>query len=88
MPGPTRRKSAHWFPDRAEGKAEPGATITWIFDKFDCRIPAGRNPRIVEVRGTDSKSIHGSPGLRNRFQLFGCTQSLPNRPSAKLSLLP
>jgi uncharacterized protein YndB with AHSA1/START domain len=21
-------KIAHWFPDRAEGKAEPGATIT------------------------------------------------------------
>jgi uncharacterized protein YndB with AHSA1/START domain len=32
-------KIAHWFPDRAEGNAEPGATITWIFDKFDYRIP-------------------------------------------------
>jgi uncharacterized protein YndB with AHSA1/START domain len=32
-------KVAHWFPDRAEGKAEPGATITWIFDKFNYRIP-------------------------------------------------
>jgi uncharacterized protein YndB with AHSA1/START domain len=32
-------KMAHWFPDRAEGKGEPGATITWIFDKFDRRIP-------------------------------------------------
>jgi uncharacterized protein YndB with AHSA1/START domain len=32
-------KIAHWFPDRAEGKAEPGATITWIFDKFNYRIP-------------------------------------------------
>jgi uncharacterized protein YndB with AHSA1/START domain len=32
-------KIAHWFPDRAEGQAEPGATITWIFDKFDHRIP-------------------------------------------------
>jgi hypothetical protein len=32
-------KIAHWFPDRAEGRAEPGATITWIFDKFDYRIP-------------------------------------------------
>ena len=31
-------KIAHWFPDRAEGKAEPGATITWIFDKFNYRI--------------------------------------------------
>jgi uncharacterized protein YndB with AHSA1/START domain len=32
-------KIAHWFPDRAEGKAEPGATITWIFDKFNYQIP-------------------------------------------------
>src|SRR5271155_2816156 len=32
-------KIAHWFPDRAEGKAEPGATITWVFDKFNYRIP-------------------------------------------------
>jgi uncharacterized protein YndB with AHSA1/START domain len=32
-------KIAHWFPDRAEGKAEPGATITWIFDDFSYRIP-------------------------------------------------
>lgn len=32
-------KIARWFPDRAEGKAEPGATITWIFDKFNYRIP-------------------------------------------------
>jgi uncharacterized protein YndB with AHSA1/START domain len=32
-------KVAHWFPDRAEGKAEPGATITWIFEKFNYRIP-------------------------------------------------
>jgi uncharacterized protein YndB with AHSA1/START domain len=32
-------KIAHWFPDRAEGKAEPGATIAWIFDKFNYRIP-------------------------------------------------
>jgi uncharacterized protein YndB with AHSA1/START domain len=32
-------KIAHWFPDKAEGKAEPGATVTWIFDKFNYRIP-------------------------------------------------
>jgi uncharacterized protein YndB with AHSA1/START domain len=32
-------KIAHWFPDRAEGRAELGATITWIFEKFDYRIP-------------------------------------------------
>jgi uncharacterized protein YndB with AHSA1/START domain len=32
-------KIAYWFPDRAEGKAEPGATITWIFDKFNYQIP-------------------------------------------------
>jgi len=32
-------KIAHWFPDRAEGQAAPGENITWIFDKFNCRIP-------------------------------------------------
>ncbi len=32
-------KIAHWFPDHAEGKAEQGATITWIFEKFSYRIP-------------------------------------------------
>jgi uncharacterized protein YndB with AHSA1/START domain len=32
-------KIAHWFPDKAEGKAEQGATITWIFDKFNYKIP-------------------------------------------------
>jgi uncharacterized protein YndB with AHSA1/START domain len=32
-------KIANWFVDRAEGKAEAGATITWIFDKFNYRIP-------------------------------------------------
>jgi uncharacterized protein YndB with AHSA1/START domain len=30
---------SRWFPDKAEGQAEPGATITWIFDKFNYRIP-------------------------------------------------
>ncbi len=33
------KKIAHWFPDKAEGEAEVGATITWIFDKFNYRIP-------------------------------------------------
>jgi uncharacterized protein YndB with AHSA1/START domain len=32
-------KIAHWFPDKADGKAEAGATITWIFDKFNYQIP-------------------------------------------------
>ena len=32
-------KIAHWFTDKAEGKAEVGATMTWIFDKFNYRIP-------------------------------------------------
>jgi uncharacterized protein YndB with AHSA1/START domain len=30
---------AHWFTDRAEGKAEPGAKIEWIFERFNYRIP-------------------------------------------------
>jgi uncharacterized protein YndB with AHSA1/START domain len=33
------KKIAPWFPDRAEGKAESGRTITWILDKFNYRIP-------------------------------------------------
>ena len=33
------QKIAHWFVDKAEGKAEPGATITWFFEKFNYRIP-------------------------------------------------
>ena len=32
-------KIAHWFPDKAQGKAEPGATITWIFERFNYTIP-------------------------------------------------
>jgi uncharacterized protein YndB with AHSA1/START domain len=32
-------KIAHWFTDKAEGKAEVGATMTWIFDKSNYRIP-------------------------------------------------
>jgi uncharacterized protein YndB with AHSA1/START domain len=32
-------KIAHWFPDKAEGKAEPGATITWVFEAFNYKIP-------------------------------------------------
>jgi len=32
-------KISQWFTDRAEGQAEPGATLTWIFDKFNHRIP-------------------------------------------------
>lgn len=30
---------ARWFVDRAEGRMEPGATVTWIFDTFDYRLP-------------------------------------------------
>jgi uncharacterized protein YndB with AHSA1/START domain len=32
-------KISQWFTDRAEGHADVGATITWIFDKFNYRIP-------------------------------------------------
>jgi uncharacterized protein YndB with AHSA1/START domain len=32
-------KIAHWFVDKAEGRAELGATITWIFEKFNYKIP-------------------------------------------------
>lgn len=30
---------ARWFVDRAEGRMEPGSTVTWIFDTFDYRMP-------------------------------------------------
>jgi len=43
-------KIAQWFVDRAEGKAEPGGTITWFFDKFNYTIP-------YEV-------LHAEPGKR------------------------
>jgi uncharacterized protein YndB with AHSA1/START domain len=43
-------KIAAWFVDRAEGKAEPGATITWFFDKFNYKIP-------YEI-------LHAEPGRR------------------------
>jgi uncharacterized protein YndB with AHSA1/START domain len=32
-------KLAHWFVDRAHGKAEVGSTFTWIFEKFGYEIP-------------------------------------------------
>jgi len=32
-------KIAQWFVDRAEGYAEPGATITWYFEAFNFKIP-------------------------------------------------
>jgi activator of Hsp90 ATPase-like protein len=54
---------AHWFPDRAEGKAEPGATITWIFDKFDCRIPC-------EVLIGSLRQKMGVPLARNLSKLI------------------
>ncbi len=30
---------AKWFVDKAEGKAEPGQVMTWIFESFGYRIP-------------------------------------------------
>jgi uncharacterized protein YndB with AHSA1/START domain len=32
-------KLAHWFVDRASGKAEPGSIFTWVFEKFGYEIP-------------------------------------------------
>jgi uncharacterized protein YndB with AHSA1/START domain len=32
-------KISHWFTDKAEGQAEVGGTVTWIFDKFNYRMP-------------------------------------------------
>src|SRR6185295_12894149 len=32
-------KIAHWFVDRAHGKAEVGSIFTWIFEKFGYEIP-------------------------------------------------
>jgi len=32
-------KIAHWFVDRARGKAEVGSIFTWIFEKFGYEIP-------------------------------------------------
>ncbi len=32
-------KIAHWFVDRAKGKAEVGSIFTWVFEKFGYEIP-------------------------------------------------
>jgi uncharacterized protein YndB with AHSA1/START domain len=32
-------KISQWFTDHAEGHAEPGARVIWIFDKLNYRIP-------------------------------------------------
>src|SRR5262245_26156169 len=32
-------KIAHWFVDRAHGKAEAGSIFTWVFEKFGYEIP-------------------------------------------------
>ncbi len=32
-------KISQWFTDRARGEARPGATVTWIFEKFGYEIP-------------------------------------------------
>jgi uncharacterized protein YndB with AHSA1/START domain len=32
-------KIAQWFTDKAEGKAVAGAVVTWIFERFNYRIP-------------------------------------------------
>lgn len=32
-------KIARWFVDRAEGEMEAGATVTWVFEQFDYRLP-------------------------------------------------
>jgi uncharacterized protein YndB with AHSA1/START domain len=32
-------KIAPWFTDRASGEAQPGATMTWFFDKFGYALP-------------------------------------------------
>ena len=62
-------KITQWFPDRAEGKAEPGATITWIFDKFNYRIPyevlIARPAELAHNRGLPRPNR--SPGLAPGF---------------------
>jgi uncharacterized protein YndB with AHSA1/START domain len=50
-------KIAHWFPDRAEGKAEPGETITWIFDKFNYFIPY----EVLVARPAEKFAIRWNP---------------------------
>jgi uncharacterized protein YndB with AHSA1/START domain len=30
---------ARWFTDGAEGEAKPGGTVTWLFEKFNYRLP-------------------------------------------------
>ena len=33
------KRLAQWFPDRAEGQAVEGGTLTWLFDRFGYALP-------------------------------------------------
>jgi uncharacterized protein YndB with AHSA1/START domain len=56
---------ANWFVDRAEGKAEPGEVMTWIFDAFNYRQPVPiqeATPGELFVIGSgDAPGPHGHP---------------------------
>jgi uncharacterized protein YndB with AHSA1/START domain len=58
-------KIAAWFVDRAEGVAEPGAVMTWIFDAFNYRVPVPiveAEPGRTFVTGSgDEPGPHGLP---------------------------
>jgi uncharacterized protein YndB with AHSA1/START domain len=56
---------AHWFPDRAEGRAEVGATQTWYFDRFKYALPY----EVFSAVPGEHLVLTGEPPGRPRFFL-------------------
>jgi uncharacterized protein YndB with AHSA1/START domain len=62
-----QEKISHWFTDRADGKAEPGGTITWIFETFNYRIPyevlVAQRPERLAVRWNPPPGTNLNAGI-------------------------
>lgn len=58
-------KLAHWFPDRAEGRAEVGTIQTWHFDRFKYALPY----EVFSAVPGEHLVLTGEPPGRPRFFL-------------------
>lgn len=58
-------KLSHWFPDRAEGRAEQGAVQTWYFDRFGYSLPY----EVYSAVPGEHLVLTGEPPGRPRFFL-------------------
>jgi uncharacterized protein YndB with AHSA1/START domain len=56
---------AHWFPDRAEGRAVEGSTLTWYFDRFEYAMPY----EVYSAVPGEHLVLTGAPPGRPRFFL-------------------